>query len=338
MIPSMRSPGAVVASVLVAVVSLTWAAGAASPYASAAEHTRHRSNTSRDVPRVGPAPIAMGDAGGATPRPSVWIRPDGAPLRVVAHRGASLVAPENTLVGDEAARRGGAWWIESDVQPSRDGVPHVLHDSTVDRTTDGRGAIRDLTAAELRGLDAGSWFGAQYAGQHLPTLAAQLEDLSTRGGNLLLEIKGPHTRRQVARIITEIRSHRMTDRVLVQSFDVNALRHTRELAPELALGLLRGTLDADPVAVSKELSLTSYNPSDAALADRPAVVGDLHDAGVAVTVWTVDTATRWRALLAAGVDAVITNRPAELSGWNAARLAARASPWRTATRTGPPVL
>ena len=82
--------------------------------------------------------------------------------------------------------------IENDVQPTKDGVPVILHDETVDRTTDGTGAIRSLTAAQVAGLDAGSWFAPGYAGLRVPTLAAQLDGLKTRGGNLLLEIKGAH--------------------------------------------------------------------------------------------------------------------------------------------------
>jgi glycerophosphoryl diester phosphodiesterase len=264
-----------------------------------------------------------------------FLRPAGSPLTVIAHRGASSAAPENTLASDEVARRAGADWIENDVQPSKDGVPHVLHDPTVDRTTDGTGAVRDLTADRIAALDAGSWFAPAYAGQRIPTLAAQLEDLRTRGGNLLLEIKGAHTRDEVARVVQEIRDHGMSGRVFLQSFEVDALRYARELAPELPRGLLRSALDADPVAISGELGLAAYNPSDGALAARPQVVNDLHAAGVALMVWTVDSASRWQALEAAGVDAVITNRPAELAGWNAARLR-RPAPATLAVRiTGP---
>lgn len=255
----------------------------------------------------------------AAPASDTPLRPAGAPPTVYAHRGASSAAPENTLVSDEVARRAGAEWIEDDVQPSKDGVPYVLHDDTVDRTTDGTGRIRDLTAAQLDALDAGSWFAPSYAGTRLPTLAAQLEDLRTRGGKLLLEIKGPHTREEVARIVREVHDHGMTDRVLVQSFEVDALRLTRELAPELPLALLRSTLDADPVATARDLGLAAYHPSDDALSARPGVLRELHAAGVAVNVWTVDRPARWKALAAAGVDGIITNRPAELAGWKAAR-------------------
>ncbi|MFE4519987.1 glycerophosphodiester phosphodiesterase family protein [Kitasatospora sp. NPDC056783] len=268
---------------------------------------------------VNGAKVSFADLKVTALAPGGWLRPAGSPLTVFAHRGASSAAPENTLVSDEVARRGGAEWIENDVQPSKDGVPYVLHDDTVDRTTNGKGRIRDLTAAQIDALDAGSWFGPVYAGTRVPTLAAQLEDLRTRGGNLLLEIKGKHSRDEVARIVKEVRDHKMTGRVFVQSFEVDALRHTRELAPELPLGLLRGDLDADPVAISRELGLSAYNPSDGGLSARPNVVKDLHAAGVAVNVWTVDSATRWKALEAAGVDGVITNRPAELAGWNSAQ-------------------
>ncbi|MFE6745063.1 glycerophosphodiester phosphodiesterase [Kitasatospora purpeofusca] len=251
--------------------------------------------------------------------PGAFLRQPGAPLTVIAHRGASSAAPENTLLSDEVARRAGADWIENDVQPSKDGVPHVLHDETVDRTTNGTGRVRDLTAAQLAALDAGAWFAPTTAGARVPTLAAQLDDLRTRGGSLLLEIKGPHTRDEVARIVKDIRDRGMAGRVFVQSFETDALRHTRELAPELPLGLLRASLDADPVAVARDLGLSAYNPADAALATRPEVVAALHAAGVAVNAWTVDAPARWKALDAAGVDGIITNRPAELSGWLAAR-------------------
>ncbi|MFE5733014.1 glycerophosphodiester phosphodiesterase [Streptomyces sp. NPDC056528] len=250
-----------------------------------------------------------------------WIRSAGAPLTVFAHRGASSAAPENTLVSDEVARRGGAQWIENDVQPSKEGVPYVLHDATVDRTTDGTGPIRSLTSAQLDALDAGSWFAPAYAGTRVPTLAAQLADLRERGGSMLLEIKGRHSRAEVDRIVREVREQDMTGRVFVQSFDVPSLRYARELAPELPLGLLRDTLDADPVALAEELDLTAYNVSHVALAQRPEVVGALHAAGVAVNVWTVDTPVRWKAMDDLGVDGIITNRPTELGGWTAGRSA-----------------
>ncbi|MBD0708250.1 MULTISPECIES: glycerophosphodiester phosphodiesterase [unclassified Streptomyces] len=265
------------------------------------------------------APPSHSVAGPATGRATVWMRAAGAPPTVIAHRGAASLAPENTLISDEVARRGGAVWIENDVQPSKDGVPYVLHDTTVDRTTDGTGPIRSLTSAQIDALDAGSWFAPAYAGTRVPTLAAQLADLRERGGKLLLEVKGPHSLAEVARIVREVRDQDMTGRVFVQSFDVPSLRYVHQLAPKLPLGLLRGTLDPDPVALARQLGLAAYNVSDTALGTRPELVRELHAAGVAVNVWTVDTPARWKALDALGVDGLITNRPTQLAGWASGR-------------------
>ncbi|MFE7603051.1 glycerophosphodiester phosphodiesterase [Streptomyces sp. NPDC057494] len=267
-----------------------------------------------------PHPAGPHHAPSATPA-SARLRAAGAPMIVFAHRGASSAAPENTLVSDEVARRGGAKWIENDVQPSKDGVPYILHDATVDRTTDGTGTLRSLTSAQVDALDAGSWFAPVFAGTRIPTLAAQLADLRTRGGNLLLEIKGRQTEAEVARIVREVRDQDMTGRVFVQSFDVVSLQRVYAQAPELPLGLLRDNLDPDPVAISRDLHLSAYNVADKGLSVRPAAVDELHEAGVAVNVWTVDSAARWKALDELGVDGVITNRPTELTGWIAGRQA-----------------
>ncbi|SEG23813.1 glycerophosphoryl diester phosphodiesterase [Thermomonospora echinospora] len=268
---------------------------------------------------IGGATVPLTPVKITKPAANRYLRPRGGPVAVVAHRGASSAAPENTLVAQEVARRAGADLIETDVQPSKDGVPFVMHDRTVDRTTNGAGPVRALTSAQLRKLDAGSWFAPHYRGAKVPTLAGQLADLRTRGGRLLLEIKGPHTRAEVARIVKVIRAQRMTGRVFVQSFEVSVLRYARELAPELPLGLLRSSLDADPVGVTKNLRLTAYNPSHGALLARPRIVADLHKAGVAVMPWTADSPSLWKRLDTLGVDAIITNRPAELTGWNDAR-------------------
>ncbi|WP_202511996.1 glycerophosphodiester phosphodiesterase family protein [Streptomyces sp. SID3343] len=248
-----------------------------------------------------------------------YIRAPGAPFAVFAHRGAPTLAPENTLPSDEAARQGGATWIENDVQPSRDGVPHIMHDATVDRTTNGTGRITELTTDQLATLDAGARFAPGFAGTRVPTLRDQLLDLRTRGGRLLLEIKDRQSREQIARIVDEVRTSGMDDRVFVQSFDAQSLRITRELAPELPLGLLSVPGGADPIALAEELRLTSYNPSFGEFVNRPKLVARLHAVGVAVMVWTVDDPEQWATLDAAGVDGIITNRVGELVRWEAAR-------------------
>jgi glycerophosphoryl diester phosphodiesterase len=236
--------------------------------------------------------------------------------RVIAHRGHSSVAPENTLAAIAAAST--ADLVEIDVDTSADGVPYVLHDATLDRTTDGTGALREHASHHVDGLDAGSWFSPAFAGQRVPRLTAALHLSAARGARLLLEVKRPQTRAAVARYVAELRGAGMLDRTVLQSFDEDTLIHARDLAPELRLALLRRTLDADPVAVARELGVVAYNPDWDALAPRPGVIADLQAAGLAVVPWTVDDPAAWATMRAAGVDGIITNRAGELARWNAA--------------------
>lgn len=263
--------------------------------------------------------VSFDDVSVAPIAPDSLVLPDDdrAIPRVVAHRGYSSALPENTLAAMAAGDRAGADWTEIDVQTSADGIPYVLHDGTVDRTTDGRGALNLLTGGALDALDAGSWFSPAFAGQPLPRLTAALEEARRGSAGLLLEVKGPETRAEVAAIVDELRAQGLIGRTLLQSFDVQVLRDARELAPELRLGLLRGTLDADPVATARELGAIAYNPSWTALAPRTDEVAKLNAAGIAVMPYTVDDPGTWARMRDAGVDAIITNRPGALVGWNA---------------------
>lgn len=256
---------------------------------------------------VGPVPLA----------PATGLRRP-AP-RVIAHRGHSSVAPENTLAAIAAASA--ADLVEIDVDTSADGVPFVLHDATLDRTTDGTGALREHEAAYVDGLDAGSWFSPAFAGQRVPRLTAAVALCAARGARLLLEVKRPQSRTAVARYVAALRDGGMLHRTVLQSFDEDTLVHARDLAPELRLALLRRTVDADPLAVARELGVVAYNPDWDALTPRPDVVADLQAGGVAVVPWTVDDPAVWAAMRALGVDGIITNRAGELARWNAAPLA-----------------
>ena len=109
--------------------------------------------------------------------------------RLVCHRGGSLIAPENTFAAADAALNMGAHLIELDVRESADGVLYVLHDQTLDRTTDGSGPIQHHTAAEIDALDAGRWFAPEFEGQRVPRLDAYLDYLSGRGAGAYVEIK-----------------------------------------------------------------------------------------------------------------------------------------------------
>ena len=236
-----------------------------------------------------------------------------------AHRGYSAVAPENTLAAYASAVKSGAEYVEIDVHTTADGLPVVIHDQTVDRTTDGSGDVATLDGDAVTGFDAGSWFSSAFTGELVPTFAQTLDLVDEGSSDMLLEIKGPESREEVHRVVDMITDAGLTDRVVIQSFDEDALRHAYERAPEIPLGLLRSTLDADPVAKADELNLTYYNPSAAAVRTKPSVVDDLNEAGIGVFVWTVDSAGDWAEITDLGVEGMITNRPGAFIGWKSAQ-------------------
>jgi glycerophosphoryl diester phosphodiesterase len=229
----------------------------------------------------------------------------------IAHRGASYDAPENTLAAFDLALRLGADGIELDVQLSADGVPVILHDDTLDRTSDGHGPVAAWRWTELRGLDAGSWFDSQYARQRIPSL----EDvLATFGQRLLYNIELKTTRlrdRGLERaVIAIIQRHGLADQVLLSSFNPWALRRARHLQPQIAVGLLvspdqpfylRWT-QVGPVMryASRHPQHTLVNANYMRWARRY---------GYRVNVWTVDDPDEMMRLAALQVDAILTNRP-----------------------------
>lgn len=261
------------------------------------------SGTFREVDQTSPDPG----------RPTVTLRhSDGRPL-VIAHRGASAHRPENTLSAFLAAWHAGVEWVEADTQPTADGVPVLLHDRDLDRTTSGRGPVRAARRSDVAGLTVRGW-----PGEWVPRLAEVLTMLTpTRA--LLLELKGYHTSAQIRTVLDGIDEAGVADRVLLQSFEVEVLRELRRTAPDRPFGLLVTNLDADPVARCRELGATSYNPSAGALLRRPDVVAALHAAGIGIACWTADDPAQWSALTGAGVDAIITNRPTELAAWQRRR-------------------
>ncbi|WP_298804440.1 glycerophosphodiester phosphodiesterase [uncultured Pseudokineococcus sp.] len=311
----------------------------------------------------GAPPADPPDAGAAVrrgPRPLLRRAP-GAPPAVVAHRGSSSTAPENTLAAFEAARRAGAPWVETDLRRTRDGVAVVLHDPRMERTTDGAGDLAGLTAAEVAALDAGSWFAPGFGGARVPLLDELLDWAAAHDEpHLLLELKGSWTPAEVAPVVAAVRARGLAERVVLQSFDAGTVAACAHAAPDLALGLLLregggvplleaggGTPDGPghdatggPPRVSEEVRrlvaehrLSAVNPGARLVVGAPEVVGALHDLGVAVWVWTVDDAARWAQLEEAGADGVITNRPDRMLGWVEGRRSPVPAPRRGGTTT-----
>ncbi|MFB6701788.1 MULTISPECIES: glycerophosphodiester phosphodiesterase family protein [Streptomyces] len=245
---------------------------------------------------------------------------------VVAHRGASGYAPENTLAAVDAADALGIDWVENDVHRSRDGVLVVLHDTDLKRTTDveevfpdrAPWAVKDFTAAELAKLDAGSWFGEQFTGARIPTLTQFLNRLERNRQKLLLEIKSPATYPGIERDIIRTlgrsgwldRSH-VRDRLVIQSFGADSVRTVHALRPDITTGFLGTPAVAD--LPSYAAFTDQINPSYATIgADYVAAVQRLkgpHGKRLRVNTWTVNKAADAVKARDYGVDGIITNFP-----------------------------
>ncbi|MGH2634578.1 MAG: glycerophosphodiester phosphodiesterase [Actinomycetota bacterium] len=235
---------------------------------------------------------------------------------IVAHRGASSSRPENTLASFEEALRLGARIVELDVRLSRDGVAVVMHDATVDRTTDGTGAVHELLRDELAGLNAGDADGPQA----VPTLAEVL-DLVTGRAAVALEIKnlpgepGFQTGGEaiVEAVHEELVRTAFDGPVLVLSFNPASIGASRAIDPGVPTGLL-STEHVPPreaLAHAVEAGHEMVLPGTGSLIPEGAsFVGDVHAAGLRVGTWTVDDPDRLGMLLDRGVDAIASNDPA----------------------------
>lgn len=246
-------------------------------------------------------------------------------LSLQAHRGAAGLAPENTLAAFRLAIELGADAAELDLQATKDGVVVVIHDDTVDRTTDGRGCIGDLTLAEIKRLDAGGKFGAAFRGERIPTLR-DLIDLVKASGNqrfrLNLEIKFAEGREgQPAdleeRVLAVLAETGFLDRVITQSFYHPSAAKMKRLAPSIPAGLLVGQRrqPADPVAAVRQHRVDYYAPHYSLV--TPDLLRTLHQAGIPVVTWTVNDYADMRHLIGSGLgtlagDGLISDYPDRL--------------------------
>jgi glycerophosphoryl diester phosphodiesterase len=241
-------------------------------------------------------------------------------VEVIAHRGFSGAAPENTLSAVREAIRAGADRIEFDVLLSSDGEPVVFHDATLDRTTDGHGPLAALTLAELRSLDAGRWFSPRHAGERVPTLDEVLEECGDRIP-VNVEIKeeaveagsGPSPRGIEARVAGAIRRHGLVASAVVSSFEPRALRRLGALLPEAKLeSLYNERLHAGrgPGAVCAEVGSRGFSCSRDEVST--AWVEESHRSGLLIKVYTADEPMEMERLVGLGVDGIFTNHPDRL--------------------------
>lgn len=241
------------------------------------------------------------------------------PVSVVAHRGASAYAPENTLPALDLAATLGADTVEVDVQATADGALVLVHDTTLTRTTDVDRVfpdrrpwrVGDLTLAQIRQLDAGSWFDPELAGTPVPTLEEALDTVRGRTA-LLLEAKRPTPgiADRIARTLAQ--AAWPADAVVVQSFDRGFVEELHAVAPHLETGWLRHRVPPAAGLGTVRGWAQHLNLHHRAVTARG--LAALHDHGLQVQSWTVDEPGRMAHLVRLGVDGIITNRPDTLRG------------------------
>jgi glycerophosphoryl diester phosphodiesterase len=232
---------------------------------------------------------------------------DGARVLNIAHRGASGRFPENTLKAFAAAIEAGADMCELDVRLTSDGALAVIHDDTVERTSDGRGAVSSFTREDLRRLDAGGKFAPEFAGERVPTLDEVLDLAAGRCG-LNIELKAAGVE---ARVCELIRARGAAAWTLVSSFDWDALARIRHVAPEVRVGLLASRWPARLLGAATEMKADAINPRFDMVTEDLCIAA--HKRAINVYAWTADEPAAMRRLIAYGVDGIMTNYPERLA-------------------------
>ncbi|WP_347551491.1 glycerophosphodiester phosphodiesterase family protein [Pseudalkalibacillus hwajinpoensis] len=232
----------------------------------------------------------------------------------IAHRGASGYAPENTMAAFEKAVDMKSDLFELDVQMSKDGELVVIHDTSVDRTTNGSGMVKDLTLDELQSLDAGSWFGEEFAGEPIPTLGEVLDEYRGKTG-ILIELKSPSLYPGIEeKVAEELRERNMdkpnNNKIIVQSFDHESVQTFNSILPSVPTGVLVGysSTGISDEALNEFATYAEYvNPSKSMI--NVNLVDRIHELGMETHPWTVRDLESAESLLNAGVDGIITDYP-----------------------------
>ena len=228
-------------------------------------------------------------------------------MLVIAHRGASGYAPENTLSAFRKALAMGATFIETDLQLSRDARFVAIHDSTVDRTTNGKGAVHELTLGELQRLDAGAWFGSEFAGERIPTLEEVLQFAKKHDVVFYLELKPGGSWGGEHALIGALREAREIARTVVISFDASILEAVRRIEPTVMTGLLFDGQIEDPLERAVEIGARQAVVRGDLV--TPWMISQARKRDLQVVCWTVNHPAHMRLLMEAGVSGIMSDYP-----------------------------
>jgi glycerophosphoryl diester phosphodiesterase len=229
---------------------------------------------------------------------------------VIAHRGASGHAPENTLAAFKKAVTLGATFIETDLQLSRDARFVAIHDATLNRTTDGQGAVHDMTLAELRRLDAGTWFGSEYTGERIPTLEEILVFSKKNDVVFYLELKPGGSWGGEHALIGALRESGEIPRSVVISFDASVVLNLRKIEPTLMTGLLYDGQIENPLEEAVEVGARQLLVRGDLV--TPALLTGARKKDLQVVCWTVNHPAHMRMLMAAEIDGIMSDYPDRL--------------------------
>lgn len=245
-----------------------------------------------------------------------------ASLEIVAHRGYSARAPENTLAALRAALDAGASSLEWDVRMARDGIPVLFHDDVLDRTTDGRGRVDRCTSEELARLDAGGWFSEEFRGEPVPTLEQALTDVAGRAAAIYPEIKAYHDTDELTSTAALVARHGLVERTVFISMDWGALEVLKGVDPTLRVGYIV----EKPQRFGAALERAKDDPTAIVDLDyrivlaNPAVARKAEAHGVELVVWTVDAPEEAERLADQGVTRLTTNQVALMLDWSRTRV------------------
>jgi len=227
----------------------------------------------------------------------------------VAHRGDPLVKPQNTESAFRSALQYDIDMIETDINMSKDGVPVIIHDQSVDHLSNGSGRVADMTLAQLKKLDFGSWMGEAFAGERIMTLDECLDLVRDTDVALNLEIKnGPVVYPDIAeKALASITDHGMNDRVIISSFDHRLIRQIKSIEPKILTAILYHAGLIDHIAPAKDAIADGIHPEHSTVTEE--LVRTAKEAGLFVNTWTVDGEDRMRKLRDMGVSGIISNLP-----------------------------
>lgn len=232
-------------------------------------------------------------------------------LEIIAHRGFSAIAPENTLAAFTAALEHHADSVEFDLQLTQDGVPVVIHNPTLDQTTGTSGNVTETTLQDLKKLDAGGWFDRQFSGEQIPTLSETLDILQPLPKHIYLDVK-PHCQwsgDRVEFLVNLLIEKGWQEKAIVYSFNPQFVEQVRQVSRHLNLGYIAANADDYQTELAKAANhenstiVSEYH----LLLEHPDLVAQTRNIGVDIVVWTVDDRSDFQSLVNIGIRRIITN-------------------------------